>query len=110
MILICCITAVVITKNRIRQSYNTQQVMYDTPTVNTLQSNGSKEPNTSAALSSFPPLPTHNPVVQTSRQQTFNVDNPFNVKDNPAYQLAGGVHGGCQPNYNNVGNTSFKYH
>ena len=109
MILIFCITAVVIRKNHKRQSYSTsQQVIYDTPTVNTLQSNGSKEPNTSAALTSFPPLPTRNPVVQTSRQQTFNEDNPFNVEDNPAYQLAGGVHGGCQPNYNNVGGTSFK--
>ena len=95
-------------KNRKRQSYNTQQVIYDIPTVNTLQSNGSKEPNTSAGLTSFPPLPTRNPVVQTSRQQTFNGDTLFNVEDNPAYQLAGAVHGGSQPNYNNVGGTSFK--
>ena len=71
-------------------------------------SSGNRQPNTSAAYTSFAPLFTCNPVVQTSRQQTFNRDTPFNIEDNPAYQLVGAVRGGHQPNYDNVGGTSFK--
>ena len=107
IILICCIIAVVIRKNYKRQSYNTQDVIYDIPTVSILESNGSRQPNTSAALTSSAPLPPRNPVVQTSRQQTFNGSTPFNKEDNPAYQLAGVVHGGYQSNYDNMRGISF---
>ena len=107
VILICCIIAVVIRKNYKRQSYNTQDVIYDIPTVSILESNGSWQPNTSAVLTSSAPLLPRNPVVQTSRQQTFNGSTPFNIEDNPAYQLAGVAHGGYQPNYDNMRGTSF---
>ena len=103
VVLISCINAVVIRKHHKRQSCNIQQVIYDIPTISTPQSNESRQPKTSAALTSSPPLPTSNPVVQT-----FNEGTPFNIEENPAYQLASIGHGGCQPNYDNVGGTSFK--
>ena len=108
VVLICCIAAPVIRKNRKKQSCNTQQIVYEIPTVNTLQSSGSSQPNTSATSNSFGRLPTHNLVMQTSRQETYNGDTPCNIEDNPSYQLGGAVHGGWQPNYYNVGSTSFK--
>ena len=108
MVLISCINAVVIRKHHKRQSCNTQQVINDIPTVSTLQSNENRQPNISAALTSSVPLPTSNPVVQTSRQQAFNGGTPFNMEDNPAYNLASIGHGGCQPNYYNMGGTPFK--
>ena len=101
MVLICCITAVVIRKSH--KSCKTQQVIYDIPTVKILESNESRQPNTSATLTSSAPLPSLNPVVQT-----FNGGTSFNIEDNPAYQLAGVAHGGCQPNYENIRGTSFK--
>ena len=98
MVLICCINAVVIRRHHKRQSCNIQQVINDIPTVSTPQSNESRQPKTSS-----PPLPTRNPVVKT-----FNEGTPFNIEDNPAYQLASIGHGGCQPRYYNMGGTSFK--
>ena len=79
MVLICCITAVVIRKSH--KSCKTQQVIYDIPTVKILESNESRQANTS--LTSSAPLPPLNPVVQT-----FNGGTSFNIED----QLAGVAH------------------
>ena len=65
------------------------------PVVNIRKPNQHRDPNTSAALTSFATLPAHNPIVQESRQQgsnLFNWEEPSDVEttfDNPAYGFLG---------------------
>ena len=110
--LICCITIGVIYRKYCKRqnvsSYNTQQVELQTiryprtfqTTIQACQSrptsvpsNQSRQPNSSVSLTSFETLTTRNPVVQTSRQQTSNIENCESSSDvqrcanNPVFGL-----------------------
>ena len=65
--------------------------------------NQGRQPNTSAALTSFATLPTQNLFVQASRQHGSNTGNweaPSDKQSNPDYEFVGAVHGGSD--YDNV--------
>ena len=66
--------------------------------VNTQKPNQGRQPNTSAALSSFATFSAHNPIVQSCRQQSSDIgnwENPTDAEitvDNPAYGFLGAAH------------------
>ena len=72
---------------------------YEMHAFNTHEMNQGRQPNTSAALTSFATLPTQNPIIQASRQHSSNVSNweaPSDVLatiDNPAYEFLGAANG-----------------
>ena len=72
---------------------------YEIHAFNTLEMNQGRQPNTSAALTSFATFPAHNPIVQASRQQGSNTSN-WEASPDVQRTLDNPLHG--RPDYDNV--------